>query len=192
MGAKVLIVILSIVAVLGLAIVTIAGDGTQNFSVINETGDLVFLSHSNGVVEIRLRCFYVGSCDIVGGGDCIQVASCPTPPTHLPFKDDAGNTVAYIDENGVFCSEGDIDQNHAMSGVCATPSFNITDDVMDTQSCIDNNGNFYARGNIFCGTCGADCGAGVCSGLGICDTGEDCDNNNDCISASCTASTCDA
>ena len=180
---KILIIIL-IIAIISIGVYVSAGAGNFSFIIRNASGTDVADFADNGEVVFLLRCMYSGTCDI-DGGECIDVG-CPSAPINsFKLKNTSIGVTAWISDKGVFCTNGSITQEHSMLGVCATPSFNITDKVGVTQACFDNSGNLYTRDIIGCGTCGADCGAGPCSGLGICDTGEDCDTRNDCISGVC-------
>ncbi len=182
MKYKPLIWIIVIIVISYFAILVYASSGTTAFIIENATGTAVATFWDNGTVVFNGRCLAVGSTCDVTSGDCITIGDCSNnaPSNSFQLENTSIGITTWISNNGFICTNGSIDESHSMTGVCATPAFNITDNTGSTKACIDVGGNLYTRDRITCGTCGADCGAGVCSGLGICTTGEACDNDNDC------------
>ena len=183
---KILIIIL-IIAIISIGICVSAGAGNFSFIIRNASGTDVADFADDGVVTFLSRCAAMGSTCDVDSGDCVSVTNCFTTPTNsFLLKNTSVGITAWISNNGIICTNGSITQEHSMSGVCATPSFNISDSSLVTQACFDNSGSLYTRDVIDCGTaCGINCGAGVCSGKGVCEPGEECDADGDCITNNC-------
>ncbi len=169
-----------------------AGAGTTYLYVRNASGTNVASFSSDGTVVFASRCVF-GENAVTGDisiGEIVQITNCQSPPANSFQIKNGSQVTSWISYDGVFCTEGDIINLKSPYNFCDGTTFNITDNTLTTQACWNSTGTFTSKGTITCGTCGANCGAGVCSALGICETLEDCDNNNDCISNSCTASTC--
>ncbi len=176
-----------------LAILVYAGDGSTAFIIRNASGTDVATFYSNGTVEFLSRCACGEGLCTVNSGESVQISACVSAPSNS-FQinsDKFGDDNFWISNDGVLCTNGIIIQDGTLTGgASGRPMLNISSPNGEVNITIGGGADLLTTSKINCGTCGADCGAGVCSGLGICDTAETCDNDNDCISGSCTASTC--
>lgn len=145
-----MITIILIIVGMATIVIAVAPSLFNYLEIQNNLGQSRARFYVQGNISMMGDCTYGGVCSITKG-TCTLSSSCNAPSNSLIIQNKTGATIAYIGSlGGTFCTRGSITQNHAMTGVCTTPSLNITNSTNAVVVCIDASGNLYARGKIAC------------------------------------------
>ncbi len=151
---------LSLVLAFSFMSYVLAVSGSYGVNIRNSSGNISHQITDTGRMTAADSCSitYGGHCEDLTWADsdvCTERAfeeDCGTPSGDAIIIEDSSNSqVAYFEDGGQFCTNGDIFELHAMTGVCTGSSYNVKDNAGNLVWCMEDDGDVYAKEQILCG-----------------------------------------